>query len=85
MCKQKRNRFLIGKDDNGDVKIIMTGTFSLSDIRYWSGFYEVIVKGTRKSQEYCWQVLRTKVIEKDPEPCSAPGVGNPPKNKINHF
>lgn len=82
---RKRIRMLIGRDDSDNVQTIMTGLFSVSDIRYWAGFFHVIVKGTHMGQDYCWQLLRTKVIEKDPEPCSAPGVGNPPKNKINTF
>lgn len=82
---RKRVRMLIGRDDGGNMQIIMTGPFSVSDIRYWSGFFHVIVKGIHKSQDYCWQVPRTKMVEKDPESCNAPGVGFPPRNKINVF
>lgn len=82
---KKRSRFLIGKDDSGDTKIIMTGLFSISDIRAWAKHFHLIVKGTHKGRDYCWQVLRTMEDKEDVESCNLPGVGNPPINKINLF
>ena len=82
---KKRNRLLIGRDDSGNAQIVLSGTFSISDIRNWAQYFHVIVKGTHKGQDYCWQVVKAKVSEKDLEPCNTPGVGSPPKSKISVF
>lgn len=82
MSNKKRSRTLIGKEESGGVKIIMAGPFSLKEIRYWSGFYELVVKGTSMGRNYCWKVAKTKVVEKYPDTCPVPNVNPPPINKI---
>lgn len=84
---EKRLRMLIGRGSDGFVKIIMTGQFSVSDIRDWTKHYPKIeVRGTcRLGRPYCWlvQPKEVKEVSSNHEGVGPlPGIGDPPRNKI---
>ncbi len=80
---QKRERTLTCLDQKGETQMVMTGMFSLEDIRRWSEKYQVLVTGLRRGgRKYKWCIERTEKVFVPHKVALCPSYSAPPHHQL---